>query len=132
MLRTPGEKFVDDFRNAVASHDAETVVACFTEDCHFELPNHPARSFTGRGQARQNWAMIFESVPDLALELRGASYEDERCWVEWDVFELLHGMEWGQCAAAFAHCSHANKLFGVIAGRAPDHRRGVAGYPAGR
>jgi ketosteroid isomerase-like protein len=84
MIRSRGEKFVNDFRSAVASHDAEAVVACFTEDCHFELPNHPARSFTGRGQARQNWGMIFESVPDLALEVRNTSYDDGRCWVEWE------------------------------------------------
>jgi ketosteroid isomerase-like protein len=79
-----GEKFVADFRRAVAAHDADAVVNCFTDDCRFELPNHPARSFTGREQARQNWTMIFESVPDLELDLRNASYEDERCWVEWE------------------------------------------------
>jgi ketosteroid isomerase-like protein len=84
MTSSRGEKFVADFRRAVTAHDAEAVVACFTEDCRFELPNHPARGFTGREQARQNWTMIFESVPDLAIEVRNASYEDERCWVEWE------------------------------------------------
>jgi ketosteroid isomerase-like protein len=84
MNSSGGQKFVADFRRAVAAHDAEAVVACFTEDCRFELPNYPARSFTGRDQARQNWTMIFDSVPDLALEMRNASYEDGRCWVEWE------------------------------------------------
>jgi ketosteroid isomerase-like protein len=84
MTSPRGQKFVADFRRAVAAHDAEAVVACFTEDCRFELPNHPARSFTGRDQARQNWTMIFQSVPDLAIEVRTASYEDDRCWVEWE------------------------------------------------
>jgi ketosteroid isomerase-like protein len=84
MNRSRGEHFVDEFRKAVATHDAEAVVACFAEDCRFELPNHPARSFVGRAQARQNWAMIFESVPDLAIDLRNASYEEGRCWAEWE------------------------------------------------
>jgi ketosteroid isomerase-like protein len=84
MKRSRSEKFVADFHRAVTAHDADAVVECFTDDCRFELPNHPARSFTGREQARQNWKTIFESVPDLALDLRNASYEDERCWAEWE------------------------------------------------
>ena len=84
MCRSRGEKFVDDFRSAIATHDADAVVACFTEDCHFDLPNHPSRSFTGRTQARQNWSMVFEAVPDLAINLANVSYEEDRCWVEWE------------------------------------------------
>ena len=84
MNPSRGEKFVNNFRSAVAAHDAEAVVACFTEDCRFELPNHPARNFTGREQAHQNWTMIFASVSDLELDLRNASYEEERCWAEWE------------------------------------------------
>jgi ketosteroid isomerase-like protein len=84
MVSSPGQKFVTDFRSAIAAHDADAVVACFTEECRFELPNHPARSFTGRTQARQNWSMIFEAVHDLAIDLVNVSYEDARCWVEWE------------------------------------------------
>jgi ketosteroid isomerase-like protein len=84
MTSSQGEKFVADFRRAVASHNADAVVECFTEDCRFELPNHPARSFTGREQARANWTMVFDAVPDLELDLRNASYEEGRCWAEWE------------------------------------------------
>jgi ketosteroid isomerase-like protein len=69
MICSRGQKFVNDFRSAVAAHDAGAIAACLTEDCRFELPNHPARSFTGRERARQNWTMIFDSVPDLELDL---------------------------------------------------------------
>lgn len=77
------EEFLDNFRAAVASHQAERVAECFREDCRFELPVHPARGFTGRDQARQNWSMIFETVPDLRVELVDAAHDGDTCWAEW-------------------------------------------------
>jgi ketosteroid isomerase-like protein len=77
------EEFLDNFRAAVASHQAERVAECFREDCRFELPVHPARGFTGRDQARQNWSMIFTTVPDLRVELVSAAHDGDTCWAEW-------------------------------------------------
>jgi ketosteroid isomerase-like protein len=81
MSRT--KEFLDNFRAAVASHQADRVAACFREDCRFDLPVHPARGFTGRDQARQNWSMIFATVPDLRLELVDAAHDGDTCWAEW-------------------------------------------------
>ena len=81
MSRT--EVFLDNFRAAVASHQADRVAECFRADCRFELPVHPARGFTGRDQARQNWSMIFASVPDLRVELVDAAHDGDTCWAEW-------------------------------------------------
>ena len=77
------EDFLDNFRAAVASHRADRVAECFSEDCRFDLPVHPARSFTGREQARQNWSTIFEAVPDLRIELMDAAHHGDTCWAEW-------------------------------------------------
>ncbi len=78
------ESFLDNFRAAVASHEPDRVVDCFRDDCRFDLPVHPARSFTGRGQARENWSMVFAAVPDLRIELVGATHDGDTCWAEWE------------------------------------------------
>lgn len=77
------EDFLDNFRAAVASRQAERVAECFREDCRFELPVHPARGFTGRQQARQNWSTIFAAVPNLRVELVDAAHDGDTCWAEW-------------------------------------------------
>src|SRR6266581_9404430 len=82
MTRVAAEEFLADFVAAVATHDADRVVACFTEDCEFVLPQHPARGFTGRDQARRNWQTIFETVPDLQVSLLNSSTNDDGCWAE--------------------------------------------------
>jgi ketosteroid isomerase-like protein len=76
-------EFLDNFRAAVASHEPDRVVDCFREDCRFDLPVYPSRSFVGRDQARQNWTMIFATVPDLQIELLDATHDGDTCWAEW-------------------------------------------------
>jgi ketosteroid isomerase-like protein len=78
------EDFLDNFRAAVASHEPDRVAECFRTDCRFDLPVHPARSFTGRDQARQNWSMIFATVPDLRIDLVDAIHDGDTCWAEWE------------------------------------------------
>jgi len=84
VIVSPSERFVSDFRAAVASHDPDSVAACFAEDCRFDLPVHPSRSFSGRAQARENWAMIFAAVPDLAVDLLRSTHDGNTCWAEWE------------------------------------------------
>jgi ketosteroid isomerase-like protein len=84
MTRSLTTQFVGRFTAAVASHDADSVVTCFTEDCEFVLPQHPARSFVGRSQARTNWSTIFAAVPDLQVSARDTVDDGDRCWVEWE------------------------------------------------
>src|ERR1700751_283108 len=78
------EDFLDNFRAAVASHEPDRVADFFRTDSRFDLPVHPARSFTGRDQARQNWSMIFATVPDLRIDLADATHEGHTCWAEWN------------------------------------------------
>jgi hypothetical protein len=54
---------------AMNAHDLDAQVACFREDYRSEQPAHPARTFTGREQVRQNWSKLFASIPDFRAEL---------------------------------------------------------------
>jgi ketosteroid isomerase-like protein len=83
-MNSASEQFVVRFQAAVASHDAEKVAGCFAQDCRFDLPVHPSRSFTGRSQARQNWETVFAAVPDLAVSLLRVTHEGNSCWAEWE------------------------------------------------
>jgi ketosteroid isomerase-like protein len=51
------------------AHDLEALLACFHDDYRSEQPAHPARTFAGRNQVRQNWSKLFESIPDFRAEL---------------------------------------------------------------
>ena len=84
MSRPAAEESLTNFVAAIATRDADRVVACLSKDCEFVLPQHPARSFTGRDQARRNWQTIFEAVPELQVSLLSSSTENNRCWAEWE------------------------------------------------
>jgi ketosteroid isomerase-like protein len=67
---------------ATNAHDLEAMLACFHPDYRSEQPAHPARTFQGTDQIRQNWSALLEAVPDIHWEvLRSAERADE-AWVE--------------------------------------------------
>jgi ketosteroid isomerase-like protein len=68
---------------AMNAHDIDAFVACFDEDYESEQPAHPDRAFRGRGQVRQNWSAMFESVKDFAAELVRADAVAGVEWSEW-------------------------------------------------
>ena len=52
------------------------------QDYRSEQPLHPEAGFSGREQVGENWALMFEEVPDLRLDpLRSAIAGDE-VWTE--------------------------------------------------
>lgn len=70
---------------ATNEHDAEAVAACFAEDYENETPVHPARSFRGRAQVRQNWEQIFAFVPDLRAKVVRSAIDGDTAWTEWEM-----------------------------------------------
>ena len=68
---------------AMNAHDLDAFADCFAEDYSSEQPAHPARSFRGRAQARQNWSAMFAGVPDFRAELMRATVADGVEWSEW-------------------------------------------------
>ena len=69
--------------DAVNRHDLDALAACFADEFVNETPAHPARSFTGRAQVRQNWSQIFAAVPDLRAEIEHSAEADNTVWLEW-------------------------------------------------
>lgn len=72
---------------AIDAHDLDRLAACFDVDYRNETPVHPARSFTGRAQVRENWAKILRAVPDLSATLvrwTAGPSEPGTVWAEWD------------------------------------------------
>jgi ketosteroid isomerase-like protein len=68
---------------AMNAHDIDAFADCFAEDYSSEQPVHPARSFRGRAQARQNWSAMFAGVPDFHAELVRGTAADGVEWSEW-------------------------------------------------
>ncbi len=72
-------------QRAVNQHDLDALASCFAPDFVNETPLHPARSFVGRQQVRQNWAQIFAAVPDIKADLLRSSVDGDTVWTEWEM-----------------------------------------------
>ncbi|HEV1996738.1 MAG TPA: nuclear transport factor 2 family protein [Candidatus Dormibacteraeota bacterium] len=70
-------------QEAINAHDLDAMVACFASDVVSQQPVHPARSFQGNEQIRQNWTMILGGVPDLRAELLRSAQSGDTVWSEW-------------------------------------------------
>ncbi len=70
---------------ATNERDLDRLVDCFSEDYVNETPVHPDRGFRGNAQVRQNWAQIFQFVPDLHAEVVASSVTDDELWSEWEM-----------------------------------------------
>jgi ketosteroid isomerase-like protein len=74
---------VERLKCAINAHDVEGVVACFAEDVESNQPVHPARSFRGREQLRNNWRQILGGVSDLRADLLSCAVDGQSAWTEW-------------------------------------------------
>jgi ketosteroid isomerase-like protein len=68
--------------DALNAHDVDAFASLLAEDYRSDHPLHPARAFTGRAQARENWSAMFRGVPDLQVEQVATVDEGERLWLE--------------------------------------------------
>jgi ketosteroid isomerase-like protein len=68
---------------AMNAHHLEAQLACFDDNYRSEQPAHPARTFTGRDQVRQNWSKLFESIPDFQAEILRVAVVGNEEWAEW-------------------------------------------------
>jgi ketosteroid isomerase-like protein len=80
-----GLALIERLKQAVDTHDLELLSGCFAEDFTNETPVHPARSFQGREQVRQNWAQIFGAVPDIQAEVVRSAVDGNTAWTEWEM-----------------------------------------------
>jgi ketosteroid isomerase-like protein len=78
-----GEAVSERLRQAMNAHDLEAHLACMQDDYRSEQPAHPARTFTGREQVRENWSTLYQSLPDFRAELLRLAVVGDEEWAEW-------------------------------------------------
>jgi ketosteroid isomerase-like protein len=69
---------------ATNAHDVAGIEACFATGYRNDTPAHPARSFTGREQVRQNWEQILQFVPDISATILRSVAQEGVVWSEWE------------------------------------------------
>lgn len=77
--------FALKLRDATNSRNVAEVAACFTHDYVNETPAHPTRGFTGSGQVRRNWSLIFAAIPDHTATLIASAEHGDTVWTEWEM-----------------------------------------------
>lgn len=73
---------LDRLVRATNAHDLNRLVDCFDNDYVLTDPAHPARSFTGAGQVRQNWRKLFAAISDIRLEAQHSTVTRDGFWLE--------------------------------------------------
>ena len=81
MVRTDS-RAVDRLIEATNGHDVDAMMECFRQDYRSEQPLHPEAGFSGREQVGENWALMFEEVPDLRLDLLRSAIAGDEVWTE--------------------------------------------------
>jgi steroid delta-isomerase-like uncharacterized protein len=76
------ERTLDEWPAAWSSHDAERVVALFTEDCLFEDVTFAVVT-RGKEQLRGFATGAFAAIPDIRFELTGRVAAGEQAAIEW-------------------------------------------------
>jgi ketosteroid isomerase-like protein len=78
------------------AHDADAIVAHFTEDCVFEKPRGPdacGQRLEGKEAVRAGFAERFEGLPDVHYESHGDFVSGDRGVSEWTISGTLPGGE---------------------------------------
>jgi hypothetical protein len=82
-VRLDGIMLVGKFGPGRRRCDPDAMVECFDPDYRSEQPAHPNRGFGGKEQVHKNWSGMFESFPDLEVEVLRQSTEGDVVWSEW-------------------------------------------------
>lgn len=70
---------------AINSHDAASIAACFSADYVSENPHHPSRNFTGRATVLRNWKAMLTRFPNLTARVLRCAAKDDEVWAEWEM-----------------------------------------------
>lgn len=94
---------------AMTAHDLDAAVACFAPDYHDEAPARRGEVIQGNEKVRENFAALFQNVPDLRAELLRSALDGDTVWMEW----RMHGTRRDGTPMEFAGVN----LFGVRDGQ---------------
>jgi hypothetical protein len=76
---------IERLRDAINSHDPQQVADCFTPDYRSEVPHRPAEGFVGSDRVADNWAAIFQRLPDLNARVLRRAAAGAELWSEWEM-----------------------------------------------
>jgi steroid delta-isomerase-like uncharacterized protein len=76
------KRVMDDFIAAVASHDAERLASCFTEDCFYQ-DMALGGVMRGREAVKDGYSDIFATIPDFKIEVLSLFIADNWVGSEW-------------------------------------------------
>ena len=82
MADTDLERVLDEWAKAWAAHDAERLVALFTDDCMYEDVTLGEVN-RGKAELRAFAAQTFAGVPDFKIELTSRFVGGDRGAIEW-------------------------------------------------
>ncbi|MDJ0318967.1 nuclear transport factor 2 family protein [Pseudarthrobacter sp. PS3-L1] len=71
--------------NAINSHDADSIAACFSADYVSETPHHPSTNFRGRVIVLSNWKAMLTQFPDLKARISRHAVNGDDVWSEWEM-----------------------------------------------
>lgn len=79
------EGVLERLQAAQNAHDLDALVDCFHPEYVSEQPRHPGRAFRGTDQIRRNWSELFETFPQLTVELLRQVHDPNQAmvWSEW-------------------------------------------------
>jgi hypothetical protein len=77
-----GSRAVDRLIEATNAHDVDAMMECFHQDYRSEQPLHPDAGFSGREQVGKNWGLMFETVPDLRIDVLRSAIAGPDVWTE--------------------------------------------------
>ncbi|MDO4636909.1 MAG: nuclear transport factor 2 family protein [Lautropia sp.] len=69
MSKTPDVAFLEAFSRAWNDHDIDALMGFMTDDCVFHAvagPDLQGKSFVGRDQVREGFALAWQNFPDAA------------------------------------------------------------------
>jgi ketosteroid isomerase-like protein len=75
------EALLREILAAFNAHDLDAIMACFADDCSFDMPRGPepwGARYEGKPAVREALASRFRGLPDV-------SYTDDRHWVRGDL-----------------------------------------------
>jgi hypothetical protein len=102
IAQAGGKAVTERLLEAMNAHDPQGHLACFNDDYRSEQPAHPARTFSGRKQVRENWSKVYESIPDFRAELLRLAVVAEE---EWGGMDLARN-QGGRDASRGTRCDH--------------------------
>ncbi len=86
-VRADPKTLIERWTRAMTDHDLDSAMSCFHPDYRDEAPARRGELTRGREKVRENFATLFNEIPDLKADLLRCVADGDIVWMEW----RLHG-----------------------------------------